>query len=33
MGASWEYSKQLGVGYAYAMTPLLKKIFEKNQKN
>ena len=30
MGASWEYSKQLGVGYAYAMTPLLEKIF-KNQ--
>lgn len=29
MGASWEYSKQLGVGYVYAMTPLLKKIFEK----
>lgn len=28
MGASWEYSKQLGVGYAYAMTPLLEKIFK-----
>lgn len=27
MGASWEFSRQLGVGYAYAMTPLLKKIF------
>ena len=28
MGASWEYSKQLGVGYAYAMTPLLERIFQ-----
>ncbi|WEV43249.1 PTS system mannose/fructose/sorbose family transporter subunit IID [Lactobacillus sp. ESL0684] len=28
MGASWEYSKQLGPGYAYAMVPLLEKIFK-----
>jgi len=28
MGASWEFSRQLGVGYAYAMTPLLEKIFK-----
>ena len=28
MGASWEFSKQLGTGYAYAMTPLLKRIFK-----
>ncbi|NWN99981.1 PTS system mannose/fructose/sorbose family transporter subunit IID [Tetragenococcus halophilus] len=30
MGSSWEFSRQLGVGYAYAMTPLLEKIY-KNQ--
>lgn len=28
MGASWEFSKQLGTGYAFAITPLLKKIFK-----
>jgi len=28
MGASWEFSKQLGTGYSYAMVPLLEEIFK-----
>ncbi|WP_052202681.1 PTS system mannose/fructose/sorbose family transporter subunit IID [Latilactobacillus curvatus] len=32
MGASWEYTRQMGTGYAYAMTPALRKIY-KNSNN
>lgn len=30
MGASWEYTRQMGTGYAYAMTPALRKIYKNN---
>ena len=32
MGAPWEYTRQMGTGYAFAMTPALRKIY-KNDDN
>lgn len=32
MGASWEYTRQMATGYAYAMAPALKTIYKDDQK-
>ena len=32
MGASWEYTRQMGTGYCYAMVPALKSIYQGDKK-